>query len=65
MLDNKIFELEKTNEVLLNQAKFNRKRHKHLNSRITKLMEKCEVAYVGNLEQSEVIRKEISSMLTK
>jgi len=63
-LSSKIITLEETNDVFFNQTKFNKQRHSHITERVSKLLEKCEVSYAGNVEQSEVIRQEFSAMFT-
>jgi len=62
-LSSKIEGLEESNEVYFNLSKFNKERSKLLILRVTNLLEECEVNYAGNVKQSEVIRKEIVSML--
>lgn len=63
-LSGKITALEETNDVFFNQTKFNKQRHSRMSERISKLLEKCEVSYAGDVEQADVIRQELSAMFT-
>jgi len=62
-LNSKIIQLEETNDVFFNRTKFNKQRHDQISERLVNLLDKCEVTYAGNVEQTEAIRKEVFTIL--
>jgi len=62
-LDGQIAGLEETNEVLFNQAKFNKQRFDQVSERITILIDECQTKYNNILQQIDLIRKDFTDIL--
>ncbi|XP_025195150.1 uncharacterized protein LOC112594546 [Melanaphis sacchari] len=62
-LDVQIMGLEETNEVLFNQATFNKQRFDQLSERITALIDECQTKYTECVRQTELIRKDFPNIL--
>jgi len=61
-LEQKITELEVTNEFLFNQKKNNKQRFDQQSEKITKLINECETKYNYCLEQRKIAEEEYKSL---